>query len=63
MDIAGVSMALANISTQSQVSTAVLSRAMDTNKELGEGLVQMMDAAAMEQSVNPGIGANIDMRI
>lgn len=63
MDIAGVSMALANISTQSQVSTAVLSKAMDTNKELGEGLVQMMDAAAMELSVNPGIGANIDMRI
>ncbi|MCM1193692.1 MAG: YjfB family protein [Butyrivibrio sp.] len=63
MDIAGVSMALANVTTQSQVSTAVLGKAMDTNKELGEGLVQMMDAAAMEQSVNPGIGANIDMRI
>lgn len=63
MDIAGVSMALSNISTQSQVSTAVLSKAMDTNKELGEGLVQMMDAAAMERSVNPGVGENIDMRI
>lgn len=63
MDIAGVSMALADISTQSQVSTAVLGKAMDTNKELGEGLVQMIDAAAMEQSVNPGIGANIDLRI
>lgn len=63
MDIAGVSMALSNISTQSQVSTAVLSKAMDTNKELGEGLVQMMDAAAMERSVNPGVGGNIDMRI
>lgn len=63
MDIAGVSMALANISTQSQVSTAVLDKAMETNKELGEGLVQMMDAAAMELSVNPGVGANIDMRI
>lgn len=63
MDIAGVSMALADISTQSQISTAVLSKAMDTNQELGEGLVQMLDAAAMEQSVNPGVGANIDMRI
>lgn len=63
MDIAGVSMALANISTQSQVSTAVLGKAMDTNREMGEGLVQMMDAAAMERSVNPDIGANIDMRI
>ncbi len=63
MDIAGVSMALASISTQSQVSTAVLGKAMDTNQELGEGLVQMIDAAAMERSVNPGIGGNFDMRI
>lgn len=63
MDIAGVSMALANITTQSQVSTAVLSKAMDASQTMGEGIVQMMDAAAMELSVNPGIGANIDMRI
>lgn len=63
MDIAGVSMALSNISTQSQVGTAVLSKAMDTNEELGAGLVQMIDSAAMERSVNPDIGANFDMRI
>jgi len=63
MDIAGVSMALANASTQSQISTAVLSKAMDTNESLGEGLVKMMDAAAMELSVNPGVGANFDMRV
>lgn len=63
MDIAGVSMALSGISTQSQVSTAVLSKAMDTNETLGEGLVQMLDAAAMEQSVNPTVGGNFDMRV
>lgn len=63
MDIAGVSMALSKISTQSQVSTAVLSKAMDTNETLGEGLVRMLDAAAMEQSVNPAVGGNFDMRI
>lgn len=63
MDIAGVSMALADISTQSQVGTAVLSKAMDTNEELGQGLVEMIDAAAMERSVAPGVGANFDMRI
>ena len=63
MDIAGVSMALADISTQSQVGTAVLSKAMDTNEELGQGLVEMIDAAAMERSVVPGVGANFDMRI
>lgn len=63
MDVAGVSTALANISTQSKVSTAVLSKAMETNEELGAGLVRMIDSAAMERSVNPDVGANIDMRI
>lgn len=63
MDIASVSMALANISTQTQVSTAVLDKALQTNEDLGAGMVQMIDAAAMERSVNPHIGGNIDMRI
>ena len=63
MDITGLSMELSNISTQSRVGTAVLSKAMDANEELGAGLVQMIDAAAMEQSVNPGIGANFEMRV
>lgn len=63
MDIAEVSMALANVSQMSQIGTAVLSRAMDANEELGAGMVQMIDAAAMELSVNPNVGANFDMRI
>lgn len=62
MDIAGVSMALAQISQLSQVGTAVLSKAMDANEALGEGIVEMMDSA-MELSVNPNVGANIDLRI
>lgn len=63
MDIAEVSMALANVSQMTQIGTAVLSKAMDTNEELGAGMVQMIDAAAMELSVNPDVGANFDMRI
>ena len=63
MDIAGVSMALANVSQMTQIGTAVLSKAMETNAELGAGMVEMLDAAAMELSVNPGVGANFDMRI
>ncbi len=63
MDIAGVSMALAQINTQTQVGTAVLDKAMDTNETMGNRMVQMIDAAAMEQSVNPHIGGNFDMRI
>lgn len=63
MDIAGVSMALSDISLQSQVSTSVLDKTMDANETMGAGLVQMIDAAAMEQSVYPGVGANMDLRI
>lgn len=63
MDIAGLSTALATVSIQSQVSTAVLDRAMDMTKALGEGMVEMIDAAAMELSVAPGVGANFDIRV
>ncbi len=63
MDIAGLSTALANASIQSQVGTAVLSKALDTQESLGAGMVQMIDAAAMERSVNPSVGANLDIRI
>lgn len=63
MDIAGVSMALANIQTWNQVGTAVLDKALETNESLGAGMVQMIDAAAMERSVNPNVGANFDIRI
>ena len=63
MDIAGVSIALSDYSTKSQVGMAVLSRTIDNTEKLGEGLVKILDASAMEQSVNPGVGANIDIRI
>ena len=63
MDIAGVSAAMAQGRLQSQVGMAVLDKAMDTNEALGSGLIQMIDSAAREQSVNPNIGANFDMRV
>lgn len=63
MDIAGLSMAMSTNQVQTQVSTAVLSKSMDTLETLGQGMVQMIDAAAMEQSVNPHVGGNFDMRI
>lgn len=63
MDIAGVSSALANMRVQSQVGTAVLSKAMDTNETLAAGMVEMIDAAALENSVTPWLGGNFDARI
>ena len=63
MNIPGLSMVMATNNVQSQVGTAVLSKAMDTNEALGQGLVQMIDSAAMERSVNPNVGSNFDMRV
>ena len=63
MDIAGLSMDLANISTMSKVGTAVLDKTLDTNEALGAGLVEMIDAAAMERSVNPAVGRQFDLRV
>lgn len=63
MDIARLSMSMSTANVQSQVSMAVLSNALDMTKELGQGLIEIMDAAAMELSVNPGVGANFDIRI
>ena len=63
MDIAGLATAMKTSQLLGQVGTAVLSKTMDTNEALGAGLVEMMDAAAMVQSVNPHIGGNVDIRI
>ena len=63
MDIAGLSMAMASTNLQNKVGTAMLGKAMDTHEALGQGLVQMIDSAAMERSVTPELGANIDLRL
>lgn len=63
MDIAGVSTALSSVSLNSRIGTAVLAKALDTEETLGAGIVEMIDAAAMERSVNPHIGSNFDMSV
>ncbi len=63
MDIPGVSMALSQINTKSDVGTALLSKALDNNESMAAGLINMMDKAAMERSVNPAVGGNIDYSV
>ena len=55
MDIAGLSMAMASNNLQTKVGTAVLSKAMDTNEALGQGLVQMIDSAAFKNTSGSGL--------
>lgn len=63
MDISGLSMALSQTKVQGDFSVMMLSKAMDLNETLGEGMVKMLDSSAMENSVTPYIGGNIDIRV
>lgn len=63
MDIAGLSISLSQANLSTRVGTAMLDRTMETNEALGAGLVEMIDAAAMERSVNPAVGSSFDMKV
>lgn len=63
MDIAGLSVAMSAISTQNAYGVAMLSKSLDQVSSMGDQITSMMDTAAMELSVNPDVGANIDIRV
>lgn len=63
MDIAGLSMGMSMYNVQNAYSVAMLSKSLDLVSSTGGQIVEMMDAAAMELSVNPHIGSNIDISI
>ena len=63
MDIAGVSMALSNAKIANSVGTAVLGKTMDLNETMGQGLINMIDKASMERSVNTSVGSRFDMLV
>ena len=58
MDIAMASMLQSQSQIITRVSTAVLNMNLDTVERMGDSLVKMM-----EQSLNPNVGQNIDIRI
>jgi hypothetical protein len=58
MDIAAASMMISASQLSLNVSTALLSKNLDTAEVLGDSLIQMM-----EQSVNPNIGQHIDIKL
>ncbi len=63
MDIAKLSMSMSSIQTNSAFGVAMLSKSLDAASSTGDQIVEMMDAAAMERSVNPAVGSNFDMYI
>lgn len=61
MNISGFGSAVTELSAakaKNAVSLSVLDMSMDMNMEAGDSLIKMM-----EQSVNPSIGANFDIKL
>ncbi|CBH22445.1 conserved protein of unknown function [Acetoanaerobium sticklandii] len=65
MDIAGLSMSLSQMKAAQQVSISVMKLSMDTAKNQGSEMVQMIQSntGMLEQSVTPHLGASIDIRL
>lgn len=63
MDLARLSLSMSSIQTNSAFGVAMLSKSLDAATSTGDQLVNMIDASAMERSVNPAVGSNFDMYI
>ena len=63
MDIAALSMAMSQEKLMSEVGTAMLKNALDLQEDVGSEVVEMIDSAAMERSVNPSVGASVDISV
>lgn len=58
MDIAALSVQAAAVKTSDMVSVAVLKKTLETIEGSGANMIKMM-----EQSVQPNLGQNIDLRV
>lgn len=63
MDIAGLSMGLSQSRFMNDVGVAVLAKSLDQARTTGDMMTNLIDSAALERSVNPELGGNIDIRI
>ena len=61
MDIPSLSVTQAQNMSLTTVGTLMLDKSLETLDAVGQGMIEMLDAAAMERSVNPHIGSNFDM--
>ena len=63
MDIAALSMAMAQNDIGTKVGIAILDKNMETAESQGAQIVQMIDSAAIQRSVQPHLGGNIDISV
>ncbi len=63
MDIPELSMALSMSKVQQNWGIAMMANSLETLSDTGGAIAEMMDTSAMERSVTPNVGANIDLRV
>lgn len=63
MDIAALSMVMAQNQIMDSVGVAMLDKSLEMQEMAGSEVIQLLDGAALERSVNPTIGGNIDLMI
>lgn len=63
MDIPALSMSMAQTNVLSDVGTAMLAKSMEQAEVVSASLTEMIDSAAMERSVYPELGGNIDVSV
>lgn len=65
MDIAAMSTMISQAKVQQQASLSVMKMAMNVGKTQMNDIVQMVEEStkAMEQSVTPHLGGNIDIKL
>lgn len=65
MDIPALSISLNQKKVQLQASTSIMKMAMTTAKDQSIDLLKMLETNTklMEQSVNPHIGVNVDIKL
>ncbi|MDX1806635.1 MAG: YjfB family protein [Paenisporosarcina sp.] len=65
MDIAALSMALSQMNVRQEASVSIMKKTMDQAESNGEGVVKMLKDSSlktMEQSIQPHIGSQLDIR-
>ncbi|MGE5391340.1 MAG: YjfB family protein [Deltaproteobacteria bacterium] len=63
LSIAGMAMNMQTARLQQAVGVAVLKKEMDTASESAQGLLEMMGSTqALERSINPHIGSQLDVK-
>lgn len=63
MEIAALSMAMAQNDVSEKVGIAMLDKSLDFAQSEGADLVSMISSAGMERSVNPAVGGTIDISV